>query len=72
LFQLFDVVNLQAHTYVLPLTLVAAGALDEYQVAQLVRIYVNGPTNPIASCGRSVQIGQAVCSITISGYLLNK
>lgn len=70
-----DAVNGAGRIYWIPLTLVDAGATEVYRASQLVKIYHdgNGANGPGAQCGRYFNtFAPVTCSVTISGYLVDK
>jgi hypothetical protein len=74
IFALNDSINGVAHNYVLELKPVSTGS-NEYRTTQLVKLYHdgNGANGPGAQCSRRQNSWNRMeCTITISGYLINK
>ena len=75
---LSDLVNGAGRNYWIPLTLVDAagpGGMEAYRASQLVKLNHdgNGVNGPAAQCGRRYNTYAPVtCSLTISGYLVDK
>ncbi|RYF54141.1 MAG: hypothetical protein EOO29_55595 [Comamonadaceae bacterium] len=75
---LSDLVNGAGRNYWIPLTLVDAagpGGMEVYRASQLVKLNHdgNGVNGPGAHCGRYYNTYAPVtCSLTISGYLVDK
>ena len=72
---LSDLVNGAGRNYWIPLMLVDAGGTDVYRASQLVKLNHdgNGANGPGAQCARYFNTYAPVtCSLTISGYLVDK
>jgi hypothetical protein len=74
IFALQDSINGTHHNYLLDLKPVASGS-GEYRTTQMVKLYHdgNGVNGPGAQCSRRQNSWMRMeCTITISGYLINK